>query len=252
MRHTLIRRSLNVAVVLLALLYGACQKSDTVAPDGSTINLAATPATILLNGGVQASPVNVLATVRNSIGVPLPGQDVRFTQTSGSLDPPAGTPVTTDSFGNAVTILTAASQTTTITAQSGKATATLALQTTTCNISTIGLSLSSPVSFIDCSDKFNLIVTVKDSTGDACVGVLVTFTSTTTATPPSTDVAVVLTPGSKSTDIAGEVTTQISLAGDCGNKCVGGATSCLNSGQAVVATAGGQSSTPLTLLDSIP
>src|SRR5580765_5160482 len=59
MRHTLIRRSLNVAVVLLALLYGACQKSDTVAPDGSTINLAATPATILLNGGVQASPVNV-------------------------------------------------------------------------------------------------------------------------------------------------------------------------------------------------
>ena len=251
MRHTLIRRSLNVAVVLLALLYGACEKSDTVAPDGSTISISATPANILLNGGVQDSPVNIIATVRNGIGVPLPGQDVRFTQTSGSLDPQAGTPVSTDSFGNALTILTLATQTTTITAQSGKATATLALQTTTCNVSTIALSLNT-FNFIDCSDKFDLTVTVKDSSNDPCVGVNVSFASTTTSTPPSTDVTLVIQPGSKTTDIAGEATTEVKLDGNCGNKCVGVVASCLSSGQAVVATAGGQPSAPVTVFDSIP
>jgi hypothetical protein len=251
MRHELTRKFFNVAVVFLALLYGACEKSDTVAPDGSTISISATPANILLNGGVQASPVDIIATVRNSIGVPLPGQDVRFTQTSGSLDPQAGTPVSTDSFGNALTILSLATQTTTITAQSGKATATLALQTTTCNVSTIELSLNS-FTFLDCSDKFDLIVTVKDSSNDPCVGVIVSFATTTTSTPPSTDVSLIIQPGSKSTDIAGEAKTQVSLAGDCGTKCVGVVASCLSSGQAVVGTAGGQPSAPVTVFDSIP
>ena len=45
-------QSLWPAWFVLAAL--ACQKSDTIAPDGSTIALAATPAVIVTSGGVQA------------------------------------------------------------------------------------------------------------------------------------------------------------------------------------------------------
>src|SRR5207247_10766186 len=94
--------------------------------------MTANPASMILSGGVQVEPVTVVATVSNSIGVPLSGQDVRFTTTAGSLDPAAGSPVKTDSFGNATSILTDARQPPTITAKSGKATQTLQLHTCTC------------------------------------------------------------------------------------------------------------------------
>src|SRR5580765_4194969 len=124
---------------LLVLAAVSCQSSETIAPDGSTISLAATPAVIVTSGGVQANDVSILATVRNSIGVALPGQDVRFTTTSGVLTPQAGLPVSSDKFGNAISVLTGATTTATIAATSGKATASISLQTTTCNISTVTL-----------------------------------------------------------------------------------------------------------------
>src|SRR5262249_51457881 len=143
----------GVAVLLAATIAG-CESSDVIAPDGSTISLAANPATILLVQNVQAAPVEIIATVSNSIGVPLPGQDVRFTTTAGTMNPPAGQPVTTDDLGNAVVILTEARQPPTITAKSGKATATLQLQTATCLISAISLSPSS-LQLNTCNDQFN-------------------------------------------------------------------------------------------------
>src|SRR6185503_2060791 len=134
-------RGLFAVLVAGTLLLGAlaCEDSDKVPPEDSTISLAASPATILLSNGTQAGDVIILATVYNGIGVPLPGQDVRFTMNSGTLSPMAGTPVRTDSIGNATTILQGATTTTTITAKSGKATADLQLQTTTCNISAVDL-----------------------------------------------------------------------------------------------------------------
>ena len=42
---------------LLVLAALACQSSETIAPDGSTLSLAATPAVIVTSGGVQANDV---------------------------------------------------------------------------------------------------------------------------------------------------------------------------------------------------
>ncbi|MBI1952048.1 MAG: Ig-like domain-containing protein [Acidobacteria bacterium] len=107
------------AALFLAAALSGCQESDVVAPDGATISMTANPATIVLAGGIQDpnKPVTVIATVSNSIGVPLPGQDVRFQTTAGTLTPAAGTPIETDSFGNATTVLREARQSPTITAK---------------------------------------------------------------------------------------------------------------------------------------
>src|SRR5262245_62147370 len=65
------------------LLLGAlaCEDSEKVPPKDSTISLSANPAQIIIDDGQQLVPVTLIATVRNSIGVPLPDQDVRFTTT---------------------------------------------------------------------------------------------------------------------------------------------------------------------------
>ncbi len=94
------RYLVRAAALCATLILGACESGDVIAPDGSTIALSASPAQIVLAGGIQQDPVTIMATVFNSIGVPLSGQDVRFSTSSGVLDPPAGTPVTTDRFGN--------------------------------------------------------------------------------------------------------------------------------------------------------
>src|SRR5215471_17137550 len=121
-------------IMLLAFgmaLTASCRGADQIAPDGSTITLAANPATIVLNGGSGSS--DVVATVSSSAGVPLKDQDVRFSATAGSLfdaagDPAANIPIRTDDLGNAhVTLIT--TTTTTVTARSGKATGSLALST---------------------------------------------------------------------------------------------------------------------------
>jgi hypothetical protein len=252
MRNTMIRRSLKAAAVSLALLYGACQKSEVVAPDGSTLSLSATPATILTAGGTQTDPVFILATVRNSIGVPLPGQDVRFTNTSGSLDPQAGLPVPTDSNGNALTTLTGAKTTTTITATAGKATATLTLNTASCSISGISIN-TTPQTFTSCNDRFDIIATVTDTTGAPCVGVIVTFDAEVPGggTAPDTDVSFKFQPPSNPTDSNGQITTTISLGADCSTDCVGGKP-CNSSGQQAVASGGGVKSSGVTLTVSVP
>ncbi|HEV8201274.1 MAG TPA: hypothetical protein VGS03_14755 [Candidatus Polarisedimenticolia bacterium] len=249
------RKHRGLFAVLCAgtLLLGAlaCEDSDKVPPEDSTISLAANPATILISNGQQAGPVNILATVYNGIGVPLKGQDVRFTQTSGDLTPPPGIPVRTDDLGNAVTTLNNATTNTTITAKSGKATATLQLQTTTCNISTVEID-PTVLNFTACADSLALTATVTDTTGDPCVNVSVAFKLVDGPTPPGDeDVTINISPGSVRTDSAGQATTQVSLGqADCDTKCPG--LDCNPSGRVITATSGATTSGDVAINTSIP
>lgn len=254
MRHKMIRRFFNAAAVTLALLYGACEKSEVVAPDGSTLTLTATPATIITQGGSQTEPVAILATVRNSIGVPLPGQDVRFTNTSGSLDPQAGLPVSTDKNGNAVTTLTGAKTTTTITATAGKATGTLTLNTASCSIAAITFDVGL-LTFNSCTDQFDLTATVIDTSGAPCVGVIVTFNvkPTVGTTIPASDVGINPVPPSNPSDANGEVKTTIHLGSDCATDCsVSQNKDCNTSKQQIVASGGGISSSGVSISVNVP
>lgn len=233
---------------LLVLAAVSCQSSETIAPDGSTISLAATPANIVTSGGVQANDVSILATVRNSIGVALPEQDVRFTTTSGVLTPQAGLPVSTDKFGNATTVLTSATTTATIAATSGKATASITLQTISCNIATV--TLSGSLVFSTCEPSLpggsnTLTATVTDTNQDPCVGVSVTFaTGPTQGTTPSTDVQLHLSQSAGVTNATGTLQTTVTLDNQtCAAKCTG--LPCNESLQGVTATAGSVVTAPV-------
>ena len=235
-----------VAVSLVAILVAACQKTDVVAPDGSTISLVSTPATIVLAGGRQAVPATILATVTNSIGVPLSGQDVRFTTTSGTLDPVAGTPVRTDTHGNAISILTDATQGPTITAKSGKATQTLQITTATCNLSTITFG-PGPIQLNNCTQTFDLTATAFDTAGDPCQGVFIIFSFVPTSTP-TTDISGSFNPLNAPTDANGEVTTTLTLDNNtCSTKCPG-TQKCTGSIQAASGTI--TSGTPIQFTDN--
>jgi hypothetical protein len=212
---------------LLVLAALACQKSDTIAPDGSSIALAATPAVIVTSGGVQANNVSILATVSNTIGVPLPGQDVRFTTTSGLLTPQAGLPVATDQHGNAISVLSGATTTATIAATSGKATASITLQTATCNIATVTLtSNEGSINFTTCNSavaggNFTLTATVADTSQLPCVGIAVSFKSTIASVPP-TDVALSFSPSQSVTNSTGTAQTTLTLdQAHCSSLCTG-------------------------------
>ena len=216
------RHSQWAVVFLLAIVVAGCQKTDVIAPDGSTISLVSTPATIVLAGGVQAEPATILATVSNSIGVPLSGQDVRFTTTSGTLDPPGGTPVRTDSHGNAVTVLTGATQGPNITAKSGKATASLQLTTATCNLATILLNGS--LNLANCTQTFDLTATAIDTASDPCEGVIITFSLVPTSTP-TTDISASFNPLQAPSDVDGVVDTTLTIDNpSCTSKCPGSQT----------------------------
>jgi hypothetical protein len=252
------RKHRGLFVVLCAgtLLLGAlaCEDSDKVPPADSTISLAASPATILLSNGVQAGDVTVLATVYNSIGVPLPGQDVRFTMNSGDLTPLAGTPVRTNDIGNAVSVLRNATTTTTITAKSGTANATLQLQTTTCNISQV--DLEGTLNFTSCDSsspegKVELTATVTDANNDPCVNISVIFkTVSTNAGDPQTDVTISISPSTVKTDGTGTAITQVTLGSDCAQKCPGA--DCDTAQRSITATAGATTSTDLPIVIAIP
>ena len=211
----------RAAALPLALLLAACQSSDRVAPDGATIVLTASPASILLSGGVQDSPVTILATVRNGIGVPLPEQDVRFTTTSGSLDPMPGTPVPTDDDGNAISILTLASVGPTITASSGKAMATLTITASTCKLASISIS-PSPIPVNSCSGTIPITATALDTQGQPCPNTVIKFEFVAVTT--ATDITLSFSPSSDTTDSNGDAMTDISLPNDCQTKCGGGNT----------------------------
>ncbi|MGH9748758.1 MAG: Ig-like domain-containing protein [Candidatus Polarisedimenticolia bacterium] len=245
---TRLERHLNrtTAAAALVLALAGCQSSEVVAPEESEIQLSAIPAVIVLSGGIQVSPVDVTAFVTNKLGVPLPGQSVRFTTSIGSLTPPALTPIETDASGNATTVQTAATQDVTITAQSGTISEMLQIRTATCNLSTLTLN-PSPILLETCNDTFTLTAEATDSGGDACASILVQFEQVATSTP-MTDVSVGFNPASARTDAAGVLETTLSFSNaSCNSLCV--AKSC--TGQ-VRARAGGTNSTIVTITDNVP
>jgi hypothetical protein len=210
----------TTAAAALVLAFAGCESSDVIAPEGSEISLTANPATIVLSMGVQASPVTIIATVYNSIGIPLPGQDVRFETTNGELSPAPGTPVETDGAGVATAELTNVRQAPMITARSGKATETLTLQTATCNLASITLS-PSQLDVDTCNDEFTLTAVAVDTMGAPCVGILIAFENA--GTMPMTDITGTSSPASDTTDTSGEATTTFSInSTECNAKCVGG------------------------------
>ena len=243
------RSACRAGVVLGVILLAACKSGETIAPDASTITLTANPANIVLGaGGVQTSPVAILATVRNSIGVPLPKQDVRFTTSSGFLDPEAGTPVATDDNGNAICTLDGAAQGPTITATSGKATATLTLTAATGLLSTIVLNTSSTTALINCStDSFSFTATANDPGGTGIKGVPITFSLVQDPTAPTPT----WTPGATITsDVNGNAATALSMGGDCQSKCSTGAGN--NCKIVVQAQSGTVKSNLVTIVDQVP
>ena len=202
-------------LVMLAAI--ACQKSETIAPDGSTITLTANPAQVVLVAGVQVAPVAIVATVRNTIGVPLPGQDVRFTTTSGTLDPPGSIPISTDSFGNATCTLTGATVGPQITATSGKATANLTLTSGTGQVSSIVLTPSDPQDLASCTATFDFTAKAVGPTGTGVTGVLLFFEFATTA---NTNMTGSFAPSNGTTDVNGEVKTTLTInATTCADRC---------------------------------
>jgi hypothetical protein len=210
----------RLAAVLAAgllLLSLGCEDSETIAPDGSTITLSPNPAQIIQDSdGNQVVPVTILATVRNSIGIPLPGQDVRFTTNNGVLTPPGGTPVETDELGNAVSVLTDATAGPMITATSGKATASLTLTAAKGEVSSILLNISPDSDLDDCSDTFDLTAMAIASDGTGVEGLQITFEFTTTGSTNFTGNL----PLSGVTDVNGEVTrTLIPNLTTCSARC---------------------------------
>lgn len=215
---------LRACMLFAAIMVPGCQSGDRIPPDGSTINLSASPASIVLDAnGIQAAPVTLLATVRTSVGVPLPGQDVRFTTSSGALTPLAGTPVRTDDFGNARSILQGATVGPQITATAGKATQSLTLTAAKGQISTITLSPGLN-QLLTCNDTFDLTATVLDSAGIGVQGVSVQFAFTSSA---NTAVTGTFNPSPGQTDASGQITTTLTIdSNTCNNRCVGNGKDC--------------------------
>jgi len=216
-KHSALR---SVALLLGALLL-ACQSSEVVAPDGATIDMTPSPGQIVLDStNTQTSPITILATVRSAIGVPLSGQDVRFTTNTGILTfpgtstPAAGVPVATNQHGNALVELNGATTSATITASSGKATDTLNITAAKGEIAQILLQVT-PTSFSTCSDTLNLTATVVDSAGAPVEAVSIGFKVTSNAPPLS------FTNNPSLTDANGKVTSVMSFSNqtECQNKC---------------------------------
>src|SRR5436190_12729224 len=100
-------RTTILAAALITLGLGAlagCDKTDPTAPDNSTVNVTANPASLNLGTG-ETGHSNITAVVEDSTGRPLSGIRVRFDTTSGTLANGAEG-VTTNSNGVATDVLT--------------------------------------------------------------------------------------------------------------------------------------------------
>ena len=220
---TMIRRHRGLFAVVAAggLLLGAlaCDDSDTVPPADSTISLSANPAQVIIENGVQVVPVTLIATVRNSIGVPLPGKDVRFTSTNGVLVPTAATPIETDDIGNATAVLNGASQGPQITATAGKATVSLTLTAGTAAVCFLTLTPSDAQTITDCTDTFEFTVTAEDCSNEPVEGIRVFFELNNSGNN-SNAVAGNFNPSNAATAADGTVTTTLTLDQTvCNDKC---------------------------------
>ena len=240
---------LGLAVACGLALIG-CEESDVVPPAGSSVELSASPATLVATGS-QIPETELSARVTNSIGVSLPGQTVVFVTSEGVLIPEALTPVETNQNGVARSTLRTV-QTATVDVVSGTATDTVTISVLTGNIQTILLNGDTTLS--DCSLILRYDARVLDTNGDPIPGVTLVFElRDSTGTPGSTgDWAGTFTPAQAVTDSNGEVTDVrlIPDVNDCLDKCAN-SQSC--KATVVVSDQTGLFfSPPLIILDAVP
>ena len=270
------RYTVRAAFLVIAILVvvAACVSSDKVPPKGATITVAANPATIPLASGPECvgllnvpdcGTANVVATVASEMGVPLPGQDVRFSSTAGFLflgsatNPidAANIPIRTDRFGNA-TVNLITSTTATVTAKSGQATAgTLTINTVTGNLSTILLNndttsngcSSSNLTVTSCSQTICVVAEADDATGTGVQGVVILFKLQNNVSGGNTFSGQFI-PSQTTTNSSGKAFAQFTPDSMCPAQCTGGK-SCL--AEMIATTQGGSfQSSALKLTIAIP
>jgi hypothetical protein len=157
-----------------ALLFPACENSDPTAPEGSTITVSADPQTVGPN--IDST---ITATLRSGSGTRLPDQEVIFTTTAGTLDPPAQTPILTDDRGVADCTLTTTTSAT-VTAQSGSISENTTVNYQKCTLSLVLLNIN-PQTITSCSEVVTLTAEARDTDNVLCEGVLIEFS----ADPPA-------------------------------------------------------------------
>lgn len=262
----------RAAALVLLVVAVACQSSDKLPPEGSTVTVGANPATIptaaspecltLLNV-VECGTSAIVATVASKIGVPLPGQDVRFNSTAGFLftgtttnpNGASNIPIRTDRFGNATVNLITAT-TTTVTAKSGAASGTLSISTVAGNLSTILLNndttssgcSGSTTTVTSCSQTICVEATALDSTGSGIQGVPIFFDLQNNVVSGNTFDGV-FTPSQTTTNSSGKAFAKFTPSSTCPAQC--GGKTC--QAEMIATTQGGAfPSSPLQLQINIP
>ncbi|MCZ6696785.1 MAG: hypothetical protein O7A63_09640 [Acidobacteria bacterium] len=268
------RIPLAAAAALALFSLAACEDSDTIPPPGSTIEVSGNPTTIVLGSVPECQTLlqqancgtaEVVATVSNALGVPLPGQDVRFTSTAGLLF--VGTlqnataisnlPVETDGFGNArVNLIT--TSTTTVSARSGAATNNLTFNTVQGNLSQIILttdpndSSCNSTTVTDCNQDICFIATAFDTSAQPLSGVTIIFSLQNNDKGGNLFNGTFI-PSQALTDSNGEVATLFTSDSTCPNECsiaLGGGP-CM--AEVIASTLGGGfQSTAVSLFINIP
>ena len=168
-----------VGLLILAAAAGCQNNSDPTAPEDSSITVSANPQTVVVPSGMNGT-AELTATLRSKSGTRLPDQEITFSTTNGTLDPPAETPLTTDDNGQAVSLLITASSAT-VTARSGGITGTTQVQTAPGNLAQFLLQVT-PEELLDCDDTLMLDATVRTTAGDPVQGVIVIFDETADST----------------------------------------------------------------------
>jgi len=236
-----------------------------VAANPATIPLAAGPECVGLLNVPTCGTADLVATVASELGVPLPGQDVRFSSSAGFLFTGSTTspvnaaniPIRTDRFGNA-TVNLITSTTATVTAKSGQATpGTLTINTVTGNLSSILLNndktstgcSGSNTNLTLCSQSVCLVAQALDATSKGIQGVVILFKLQNNVSNGNT-----LGGGfsllQATTDSNGQAFTQFTPDNTCAAQCTGGK-SC--QADLVATTQGGSfESGPVHLTTSIP
>ncbi len=176
-------------LAFLALGLAACEGSDPVAPEGSTITVSANPQTVVVPSGQEGSTL-ITATLRASNGTRLPDEEIIFSTTAGRLDPPAQTPLTSDDDGQATSTLFTESAAT-VMASSGSITGTTQVQTAPGSLAQFVLNVM-PTELFNCNDMLTLTALVVTTDGVPVQNLLVIFDEV----PPST-VSGNFTPGSQ-------------------------------------------------------
>lgn len=209
------RAAAAAACMILAALSAGCEgEGDPTAPEGSTISVSANPQTVIVPTG-GAGVTEITATVRSKSGTRLPDQEITFSTTAGILDPPAETPLTSDSIGQAKCLLTTSSAAT-VTASSGSITDMTQIQTAPGDLATFILNVS-PDFINTCTDSVTATATVMTTMGNPVPGLLVIFDE-----GPSAEITGTFSPARQvATDVSGTaVAMWTPNAAQCAAQCL--------------------------------